>query len=347
MKNSGFVTGNEAVVLGALAGGAEMFFGYPITPATEILEGWVNAAREDKNLKYLQTEDEIAAGFAVVGAILAGKKAFTATAGVGNVLIQDPVSMAENERLPFVGIVTQRGGPSTGTVIYSQQEVNLTALGGNGDGLRIVYSASSVEESYLLTAKLFSTAWKFRFPTFLLTDGYLGKQRITISLSNPLKSYPASKILKEIPGKPTHIRNCYGSEAEFAKVLRRNISDYKALISKVSECEFFKATDASDIIVAHGSVAEASKAAVISLREGNVEAGLIRPITLRPLDCRGMFPYLKAAERIYIIESSFEQFARLVLYKMPEIADKTIKIFKPAEGFTPKEIEKTILERRK
>ncbi|PIX29925.1 ferredoxin oxidoreductase, partial [Candidatus Berkelbacteria bacterium CG_4_8_14_3_um_filter_42_13] len=128
-----------------------MFFGYPITPATEILEGWIKTAEGDKTLNYLQTEDEIAAGFGVIGAILGGKKAFTATAGVGHVLMQDPISMAESERLPFVGIIVQRGGPSTGTVIFSQQEVDLAALGGNGDGLRIVYSAGSVSEVYSLS----------------------------------------------------------------------------------------------------------------------------------------------------------------------------------------------------
>ena len=164
LEKLSYITGNEAAVLGAIEGDAESFFGYPITPATEILEGWIRKAEENKNLNYLQTEDEIAAGFAVIGALLAGKKAFTATAGIGHVLMQDPISMAENERLPFVGIIAQRGGPSTGTVIYSQQELNLASYGGNGDGLRIVYSASSVSEVYYLSQKIFSIAWKSIFP---------------------------------------------------------------------------------------------------------------------------------------------------------------------------------------
>ncbi|PIR27573.1 ferredoxin oxidoreductase [Candidatus Berkelbacteria bacterium CG11_big_fil_rev_8_21_14_0_20_42_15] len=347
MKNSQFKTGNEAAVLGAIAGGAEMFFGYPITPATEILEGWIKTAEGDKTLNYLQTEDEIAAGFGVIGAILGGKKAFTATAGVGHVLMQDPISMAESERLPFVGIIVQRGGPSTGTVIFSQQEVDLAALGGNGDGLRIVYSAGSVSEVYSLSAKIFSTAWKYRFPTLLLSDGYIGKERTLVELPKPLKPFKSEKILKEIPDKATHIRNCYGSEPEFAKVLRRNIDDYKILIHKISECESYKISTATDVIVAHGSVAEAAKSAVDLLRESRIKAGLLRPITLRPLDCQTMFPYLKSAKRIYLIESAFEQFARLLIYKMPEIAERAIKIFKPAEGFTPEEIEKIIKEKRK
>lgn len=324
-----------------------MFFGYPITPATEILEGWIEKAVDDKNLKYLQTEDEIAAGFAVIGATLGGKKAFTATAGIGHVLMQDPISMAENERLPFVAVITQRGGPSTGTVIYSQQEVNLAALGGNGDGLRIVYSASNVAEVYSLSAKIFSVAWKYRFPTILLTDGYIGKEKITTHLPKTLKPYPATKILKEDISRPTHIRNCYGSEDEFASVLKKNINDYKRIISKVSECEKYRVSDAADVIIAHGSVAAAAKSAVDILRESKIKTGLIRPITLRPLDCQTIFPYLAAAKRIYIIESAFEQFTRLVIYKMPEIANKVIKIFKPAQGFTPDEITTLIKTQNK
>jgi len=342
-----FITGNEGAILGAQAGGAEAFFGYPITPATEILEGWIKAASENKNLAYLQAEDEISAGFAAIGAILAGKKAFTATAGVGHVLMQDPISMAENERLPFVGIIVQRGGPSTGTVIYSQQEVNLASFGGNGDGLRIVYSASNAAEVYLLSAKIFSIAWKYNFPTFLLSDGYIGKERMTTELEKQLKPYPARKILKEIAGKPTHIRNCYGSENEFAKVLRVNLSDYKKIISKISECEFYKISDANEIIIAHGSVAEAARAAIDQLRLSGKKIGLIRPITLRPLDCHGISLAVKKAKKVYIIESAFEQLARLIIYKVPEIAGITIKIFKPAVGFTPEEIETYITKPKK
>jgi len=333
-----FITGNEAAVLGAIDGGAEAFFGYPITPATEILQGWIQAAEDDSSLKYLQAEDETASGFAVIGAILAGKKAFTATAGVGHVLMQDPISMAESERLPFVGIIAQRGGPSTGTVIYSQQELDLAALGGNGDGLRIVYSASNVSEVYELSAKIFSTAWKFRFPTFLLSDGYLGKQKITTEFAKPLKPYPARKILQEDIRRPTYLRNCFGSETEFSRVLRKNITDYKAIIKKVTECENYKVSGATELIIAHGSVAASAKVAVDELRETKIKAGLVRPITIRPLDCCAMLSAAKNAARIYIIESAFEQFARLVIYKIPEIAHKVRYMFKPAEGVSPEEI---------
>jgi len=345
LEKLNYITGNEASVLGAIEGGADSFFGYPITPATEILEGWIKKSEENKNLNYLQTEDEIAAGFAVIGAILAGKKAFTATAGIGHVLMQDPISMAENERLPFVGIIAQRGGPSTGTVIYSQQELNLASYGGNGDGLRIVYSASSVSEVYYLSQKIFSTAWKYRFPTFLLTDGYLAKQRVNTRLEKYLKPFPASKILKEIKEKPTHLRNCYGSETEFANILKRNIRDYKNLIDKISESESYLTSNAEYLIIAHGSVASAVKDSVDILRDNNIKIGLLRPITIRPLDSRNIRRLALKAKKVFIIESAFEQFARMIIYKVPEIANKTAKIFKPAEGFTPDEIASLINEK--
>jgi 2-oxoglutarate ferredoxin oxidoreductase subunit alpha len=114
---------------------------------------------------FLQTEDEISAGFSTLGGILAGKKAFTATAGPGNVIMQDAMSMAEMMRIPFVCAVMQRGGPSTATVIYAQQETTLTCFGGNGEGYRIVSQQPVIRICMIITIKAFNTAWTYKFPT--------------------------------------------------------------------------------------------------------------------------------------------------------------------------------------
>ena len=142
-----FMTGNEAVSWAALAAGAEIMCGYPITPQNEIMHYWARNVPKFGR-RFLQTEDELCAGFATIGGVLTGRRAFTATAGPGNVLMQEPLSMAEAMRIPIVVVVQQRGGPSTATVIYSQQEVTLTCFGGNGEGLRFVYSTSSHQELY-------------------------------------------------------------------------------------------------------------------------------------------------------------------------------------------------------
>lgn len=335
------LTGNEAAVLGAIDAGAEIMFGYPITPSTEILEGWINAAQSNRNLKYLQTEDETSAGFGVIGAIAGGVKAFTATAGPGHILMQDPLSMAENLRLPFVSIIMQRGGPSTGTVNYSQQEVNLAAFGGNGDGLRIVYSASNVAEMYSLTLRAFDSAWKYRFPTFLLGDGYLGKMKTVVTLPKPLRPVKALKILKE-EIKSTNLRNCFSSESEFGKMIREHIKEWKRIRKRIELSETYETKDSRYLIMAHGSVAEAAKEAVDKLRSRKVKAGLFRAISLNPLDITTLRKIVAGKKRIFVVESSMNQFSRIIKYELYPCNVPIVEISKPAEGFTPEEIEEEI-----
>jgi len=339
-----FITGNEAAVLGAIDAGAQVMFGYPITPASEILQGWVAKAdlssakaEENKNLQYLQTEDEIAAGFGVLGVVLGGKKAFTASAGPGHILLQDSLAMAENLRLPFVGIMMQRGGPSTGTVNFSQQEVSLAAFGGNGDGLRIVYSASSVRELYELVIQAFNDAWQYRFPAIVLGDGYLGKTRSTVSLKKPGKLISSYPILEE-KTQSTNLRNCYSSEESFGEVLKKNIADWNKNKSVIAKSENFQTDGAEILIVAHGLVASAAKEAVANLSLENIKIGLFRPITLNPLDSIALKEAAKKAKKIFIIESALNQLARIIKYELAGLPIEFIEIAKPAEGFTPEEI---------
>lgn len=169
-----FLTGNEVLAYAANSAEAEFMYGYPITPQNEIMHTWCKLLPKT-GAGFLQTEDEISAGFSTIGGILAGKRAFTATAGPGNVIMQDAQSMAEMMRIPFVCAVMQRGGPSTATVIYAQQETRLTCFGGNGEGFRIVYSTAGHQDLYDYMIKAFNTAWKYRFPTYVLADGYQGK----------------------------------------------------------------------------------------------------------------------------------------------------------------------------
>ncbi len=339
MSEKLFITGNEAAVLGAVDAGAKIMYGYPITPATEILEGWIAKASVEKNLQYLQTEDEIAAGFGVLGSVLAGSKAFTASAGIGHVLLQDPISMAENMRLPLVGIMMQRGGPSTGTVNFSQQEVDLAINGGNGDSFRIVYSASTVEEMYELVIKAFSSAWKYRFPTFVLGDGYLGKMKSTIELKKQLKPVESQPILSE-SGAPTWLRNCFSKEEDLNKLLQNHIADWTKNRNKIVESESFQTNDARYLIVAHGLVASAAKETVLKMRRDRIRIGLFRPITLNPIDGESLRTIARGAKHIFIVESAYNQLARIVKAELAghNLKIKISQISKPAEGFTPDEI---------
>jgi len=336
-----FITGNEAAIMGAKNAGAIFMAGYPITPSTEILEGWAKEANQNFALKFTQTEDETSAGFNVLGGTLAGIKSFTATAGVGNVLMQDPISMAEAMRLPFVGLVMQRGGPSTGTVIYSQQEVTLTCYGGNGEGLRIVYSTSNPQEIYDYTIKAFNSAWKYRFPTFVLGDGYQSKMKTKVRINKPkiTNSYP----LVGRQGQITNIRNCYNFEDQLGEVLSKNILEYEKIKDQITEYSEYKCNDAETIIFAHGIVSNAAKEAIDELRsKHNKKVGLFRPITLRPFPSAAASDFASRARKIIIMESSNGHFSRIVKDNIYGLA-KIDYLFKPVMPISKEDIISKII----
>ncbi len=334
-----FLMGSKIAVKAALSAGAEAFFGYPITPTTEILEFWAREAENNKKLLFLQTEDEMAAGFATIGAVLSGKKSFTATAGPGNVLIQDAFGMAEAMRIPTVAIIGQRGGPSTGTVIYSQQEVTLTCFGGHGEGHRIVYSPSSLDELYQLVIKAFNSAWQYRFPAFILTDGYLLKMKDEVLLKKPENLIASSPIL---PKKGfVNLRNCYSFEEELYEVLEKNEKDYQKITPKVKDFEIFGSKNPKILVFSHGIIASSVKAAISSLPK-SMKVALFRPITLRPFSQKEALKVASISKKILFVESSLGQFARIVKDNLFGLKIDYDFLYKPALGITPEEIYQKI-----
>ncbi len=340
-KKLELLTGNDVVVRAALAAGADYFAGYPITPSTEIMSGWAKEAAKNSKLEFLQTEDETSAGMAVIGGILAGKKAWTVTAGVGHVLIQDPFVLAETLALPFVMYVGQRGGPSTGTVIYSQQELNLARYGGNSEGLRIVYAPSNIQELFLITQKAFKVAWKYRFPTIILGDGYLTKTLSPVDTTKVLSQEKAEPYF--LHGERKQLRNCFSREDELADHLKDLFSKYATMSKEVVESESFMTENARVIVMAWGTVGFAAKVAVANLRKTGIPAGLFRPITMRPFDDKAAVQAVRKADKILIAESSGGQFGRIVRETLAQATDADFeRLYKPAEGITPEEIEEKV-----
>lgn len=341
-----FMTGNEVVAWAAIAAGADIMYGYPITPQNEIMHYWTRMAPKF-NKKFLQTEDELSAGFTTNGGVLAGLKAFTATAGPGNTLMQEPASMAEMMRLPTVTIIQQRGGPSTATVIYGQQEVTMTTRGGNGEGLRIVYSTATHQELFDYTVKAFNTAWKYRFPTFVLGDGYQAKMREPVTIYDPeergVELVPSYKFVGKpgMPGvdrPPTQMRNTYSMEEELYEVLKEQIAEYEKVAPEIAECEQFGCEDADIVVTAHGVVARAAKGAVKELREQGLKVGYFRPITLRPLPVKELREAFSKAGKVVVAESAYGQFDQLLKYAAYGITTEFVPLFKPGVGITSEEI---------
>ncbi|NLW25623.1 MAG: ferredoxin oxidoreductase [Clostridia bacterium] len=348
-----FVTGNEVVAWAALAANAEIMYGYPITPQNEVMHYWTRLAPK-YGRRFLQTEDEISAGFTTVGGVLSGARAFTATAGPGNTLMQESMSMAEMMQIPTVVVVQQRGGPSTGTVIYSQQEVTMTCFGGNGEGFRVVYSTGSHQELYDYVIKAFNTAWKYRIPTFVLGDGYQAKMRESLIMYDPeergIQMVPTEKIVgaSGVPGvdrEPKHLRNTYNTEEELYKVVGDLAKHYWQVAPEIEEYEEFDCADAETVIVAHGVVTRAAQGAVKELREQGKKVGHFRPITLRPFPKKAMEKAIQKAKEILVVESAEGQLAKIV---KAEIYGSDIPItgyFRPGMGITAEEIVEYILNK--
>ncbi|ABZ83751.1 2-oxoacid:ferredoxin oxidoreductase, alpha subunit, putative [Heliomicrobium modesticaldum Ice1] len=345
-----FMTGNEVCAYAALAAGADIMYGYPITPQNEIMHYWTRLAPK-YNRSFLQTEDEISAGFTTCGGVLSGKRAFTATAGPGNTLMQEPMSMAEMMRIPAVFIIQQRGGPSTATVIYSQQEVTMTCYGANGEGLRIVYSTANHQELYDYTIKAFNTAWKYRFPTFVLGDGYQAKMRESLTIYDPelqgiqmVDTYP----LVGLPGKagadrdPAHLRNTYNTEEELYEVVKDLVTTYEKFAPEIVEHTTKECDDAEVVILCHGIVSRAAVEAIGELRAAGIKAGMFRPITLRPFPTAPLRNVVQKAKKLLIVESAEGQFARLALPSLYGLTTPMETIFKPGQGITSDEIVKKI-----
>jgi len=296
--------------------------------------------------KFLQTEDELSAGFTTLGGVLAGKKAFTATAGPGNTLMQEPMSMAEMMRIPSVVIIQQRGGPSTATVIYSQQEVTMTTYGGNGEGFRIVYSTASHQDVFDYTIKAFNTAWKYRFPTFVLGDGYQAKMRESLTIYDPEDR--GIELLEPEPffGKqavngekqPLHIRNTYNTEEELYEVLSRYMDEYMKVAPEIVEYHQFDCDDAEIVVVSHGVVSRAAKGAVQELRKEGYKVGYFRPITLRPFPAEQLRAVADKTKTLLFVESAFGQLAKLAQQAIFGSTVGVENLFKPGVGVTSEEI---------
>ena len=353
------LTGNEIVVKAALAAGATAYFGYPITPATEIMTEWDKEYEQNKTcppklqrrrekLIFLQTEDEMSAGFGMIGSVLTGRKTFTATTGPGNILMQDAFAMAEAMRIPTVAVIGQRGGPSTGSVIYSQQEVTLTAFGGNGEGYRIVYSPASLQDLYNQTIQAFNTAWKYKFPTFVLTDGYTLKTRALVELKKPkslVKSHPLvlkSKVRNNSKESSyENLNNTFTTEEQCFQVNTDLLTAFNKMKEQIVESETYSLNkSAKTLVIAHGIVASSVKQAINDSK--NKKAKLFRPITIHPFPDKDLKKALKGIKKIIVVESAANQLLKLV---KENIYGEKISIetyCRPGLGISPEEIIKLI-----
>ena len=192
------MSGNQAIVAGALAAGCRFFAGYPITPASDILEEMAKRLPPIGGAS-LQTEDEIAAIASVVGASIGGLKAMTATSGPGFSLMQEMLGLATMAEVPVVVVNSMRAGPSTGMPTKMEQaDLNIALYGGHGEAPRIVLAARSVEDSFYQAMHAFYLSETFQMPVILLTDQSLSHRTATLPMPDPQR-VPIVQRLRPAP----------------------------------------------------------------------------------------------------------------------------------------------------
>lgn len=311
LAGKNLLSGNQAIVKGALQVGASYFAGYPITPASSIMNHWVDGIKTYPENVFLQTEDEIAAIHSVIGASLAGKKSFTATSGPGFSLMQEGLGLAYAYKTPLVVVNVQRQGPSTGMpTLFSQDCLLQTQYGSHGDYGTIVLYPNSVEECYFLTIKAFNLACQSSSPVILLSDAYLAQmyENVELEYSGKIIDFP-------FEGVGNSNRHFTGLTNVDGVVDTKNASAYhkwqedlqKGIVEATKNSELFEYTPnekADTLIISFGILSRA----VAGLVEGSAdEFALFRPIQLFPI-VEKLEKIAKDYDRIVVVEGNMGQY---------------------------------------
>lgn len=295
-----YIKGNYAIVEAALKAGLNGFFGYPITPASEITEGLAKVYFEDlerakkgEQKKYpdfeifMQMESEIASINAVLGGAATGKRVMTASSSPGISLKEEGISYIAGCELPAVIINAMRAGPGLGGIAPEQGDYfQATKGGGHGDYRVIVLAPSTIQELADFTFKLFNLTDKYRNPGMLLYDGYLGqmKEGIIFPETNVEKVDKSSWVADgNKKGREKHVINSLYIDPDVLEVHKHKLQKkYKAIEDNEKMAECYMVEDADIVIAAYGTVARISRDIVDRARENGIKTGLVRPITLWP-----------------------------------------------------------------
>lgn len=296
MSEKILMKGNEAIAEAAIKAGCMHYFGYPITPQTEI------AAYMAKKMPkiggtFLQAESEIAAINMVYGVSSTGKRVMTSSSSPGISLKGEGLSYLAGADLPALVVNVQRGGPGLGGIQPSQSDYfQATKAGGHGDFRMIVLAPSSVQEMADLTVKGFELADKYRMTSMILADGTMGQMMEPVSLDYDIKQTvekPWATTGTKCEREHNIVNSLFLQPDELEKFNFERFERYKTIEENEAMYEEYMMDDAEICVTAFGIAARVSKNAVNEARRRGIKAGLIRPITLWPFPTA---PYKKAAE---------------------------------------------------
>jgi 2-oxoisovalerate ferredoxin oxidoreductase alpha subunit len=276
--------GNEAVVKGALLAGCRAYYGYPITPASEIAEA-ASLFFPRCGGTFLQAESEVAAINMVYGSASAGIRAMTASSSPGISLKMEGVSYLAGAELPCVVVDIVRGGPGLGNIAPEQGDYNQVVKGGGHGNYKVVVLApNSVQEMCDLTTLAFDLADKYRTPAFVMADGFIGQMMEPCEFPDARTEFPAKpwSVAPHADFKDNLVSSIYLDPDELEEHVAKLERKYVEIRAKEVRWEGYRLEDAEHVVIGYGIVSRVLRSAVDIARNQGVKVGLLRPITLFP-----------------------------------------------------------------
>ncbi len=301
--------GNVAVIKGAVLAGCRAYYGYPITPASEIAEAAALYLPQVGGV-FLQAESEVAAINMAYGAASAGERVMTASSGPGISLMQEGISYLAGAELPCVIVDVVRGGPGLGNIAPEQSDYfAMVKGGGHGNYRNFVLAPASVQDMADLTMLAFELADRYRNPVIVLTDGFIGQMMEPLELGERTVEPPekpwAVRGTRET--RPNLITSIHLEPDTLEAHIRKLEEKYKQAAAVEARHELYLAGDAEVLFVGYGIISRVLRSAVEQARERGVRAGLFRPITLWPFPSAALAEAARHIQQVVVVEMSTGQ----------------------------------------
>ncbi|WMJ22781.1 3-methyl-2-oxobutanoate dehydrogenase subunit VorB [Paludicola sp. MB14-C6] len=304
--------GNEAIAEAAIRNGCMHFFGYPITPQTEV-SAYMSKVMPKIGGTFLQAESEIAAINMVLGAASCGIRAMTSSSSPGISLKSEGISYIAGSDIPCVILNVMRGGPGLGGIQPSQADYwQATKALGHGDFQLIAFAPATVQEIVDLMGTAFDLSDKYRVPALILADGMLGQMMEPVEFPenkgpSTAENKPYATTGTKESRKPNIVNSLYLKPDQLEKTIVERFKRYEVIKQNEVMVEEYLTEDADIITVAYGATARVVKTAVDKAREEGIKVGLIRPITIWPFPEKSIAEAAKKVNNMLVVEMSMGQ----------------------------------------
>jgi pyruvate/2-oxoacid:ferredoxin oxidoreductase alpha subunit len=318
-----FMKGNEAIIHGALLAGCRTYFGYPITPASEIAHT-AAALFPPTGGVFLQAESEVAAINMVYGAAASGVRTMTASSSPGMSLKQEGISYSAGAELPMVIVDITRGGPGLGNIAPEQGDYwQMVKGGGHGCYRTPVLAPNSCQEMCDLTILAFEMADRYRTPAVVLADGLVGQMKEPVYLPEPLAELPDTSgwsVQGNAETRENLVCSIFLSADELESHITHLDEKYKAIEARETRWEEYKVEDADIILTGYGIVSRILKGVVDMGRKQGLKLGLLRPITLFPFPDEALRAVVRGKKACMAVELSTGQYVEDVRLAVSDLA---------------------------